>query len=352
MSGRETIMPIDAAALLQEVTERVPCGPSHYDSEELHGDFIKVMALSVLTPEVTLGKETKPAVLPNWLKFIDQASAFFRRSKDLDMAVQLARALLVKEGLEGFLQGVSLIRALLQRYWEAVHPGLRDSDGDYDPDYRLNAINELASDMLLNELRVTSILKHPKFGVFSLRLVEGARGLVPVKDAPAPALVEAVFEEADQDTLQGLQQTVDALVGELAQINSLLDERLGGNTGTKLARLVTELDKIGKLVQSYIRQSGEDIPMQESPDDSAEAELPPVSGARGAVGSGVKNREDVKRQIELICAYYRKYEPSSPIPLLLERARQLVDMDFIELVKNLSPGGITELLKLVGPKTE
>jgi type VI secretion system protein ImpA len=38
-----------------------------------------------------------------------------------------------------------------------------------------------------------------------------------------------------------------------------------------------------------------------------------------------------------VAAFYRSAEPSSPIPLLLERAAGMADRDFLSLLKDMLP---------------
>jgi type VI secretion system protein ImpA len=56
----------------------------------------------------------------------------------------------------------------------------------------------------------------------------------------------------------------------------------------------------------------------------------------------INNRDDVINALERINQYYRKNEPSSPIPLLLDRAKRLVKMDFYEIVQDLAPNGMSQ----------
>lgn len=51
------------------------------------------------------------------------------RSKDLELAVWLAETMLWRHGLAGFLEGLALVRGLLDRYWDQLHP-LPEDDGD------------------------------------------------------------------------------------------------------------------------------------------------------------------------------------------------------------------------------
>jgi type VI secretion system protein ImpA len=49
----------------------------------------------------------------------------------------------------------------------------------------------------------------------------------------------------------------------------------------------------------------------------------------------VASRTDANRLMSLVEAYYRRSEPSSPIPLLIERARLFVDKDFSSLLRDM-----------------
>ena len=51
------------------------------------------------------------------------------RGKDLELGVWLTEVLLWRHGLAGLLEGLALVRAMLDRYWDQLHP-LPD-DGDY-----------------------------------------------------------------------------------------------------------------------------------------------------------------------------------------------------------------------------
>ena len=41
------------------------------------------------------------------------------------------------------------------------------------------------------------------------------------------------------------------------------------------------------------------------------------------------------------CAeWYDRYEPSSPVPILIRRANRLINMDFLEVLRDLAPDGV------------
>jgi type VI secretion system protein ImpA len=53
-----------------------------------------------------------------------------------------------------------------------------------------------------------------------------------------------------------------------------------------------------------------------------------------------------------VCEYYRRYEPSSPVPLLLERAQKLFPLDFFEIVNNLAPDSLSQIQLIVGKRED
>jgi type VI secretion system protein ImpA len=76
------------------------------------------------------------------------------------------------------------------------------------------------------------------------------------------------------------------------------------------------------------------------------SELAPNGAARQAQAGGdgaaahapdVKTRQDAIGYLDEVGAYYRLMEPSSPIPLLTERARSLADRDFLKLLGEMLP---------------
>ncbi|MBN3807358.1 type VI secretion system protein TssA, partial [Paraburkholderia sp. Ac-20336] len=77
------------------------------------------------------------------------------------------------------------------------------------------------------------------------------------------------------------------------------------------------------------------------------------AGAAPAPVSGdITDRQDVIRVLDKICAYYERHEPSSPVPLLLLRARRLVDKSFMEILQDLAPEGMSQARQVGGIENE
>ena len=51
--------------------------------------------------------------------------------------------------------------------------------------------------------------------------------------------------------------------------------------------------------------------------------------------------------MELIIDYYSRHEPGSPIPLVVERAKAWVNMDFLSILNDINPTGAEDAKKVL-----
>ena len=49
-----------------------------------------------------------------------------------------------------------------------------------------------------------------------------------------------------------------------------------------------------------------------------------------------------------LCAYFETHEPASPVPLLLQRAKRLIPMSFVDILRELAPDGLQQAMQSVG----
>jgi type VI secretion system protein ImpA len=58
------------------------------------------------------------------------------------------------------------------------------------------------------------------------------------------------------------------------------------------------------------------------------------------------------RLLDLACQYYRRHEPSSPLPLLVERAQRLAEKNFLDILRDLAPDGVMQAQTIIGNRDE
>ena len=109
------------------------------------------------------------------------------------------------------------------------------------------------------------------------------------------------------------------------------------------------LKEIQKNLTPYAAQGVAET--NETAPTDAESSGTTSSAEAGAPGS-LRSRQDVIRIIDQICEFYRRTEPSSPVPLLLQRARRLVDMDFVQLLTELTPESLNQIKLIAGIRND
>jgi type VI secretion system protein ImpA len=164
---------------------------------------------------------------------------------------------------------------------------------------------------------------------------------------PTTAAIEAAFTDGDLPEMQQLAERVQGGIAAARQMMTSLNEQTGAADGIQLSALIEPMVRIeGVLAQQLLRlgvttgsDGGEAV--------GGEAGAP---GAKAAPADGeINSREDVVRMLDRICLYYARCEPSSPIPLLLRRAKRLTSASFMEILRDLAPAGIDQAETIGGP---
>ncbi|SHN13379.1 type VI secretion system protein TssA [Roseibium suaedae] len=342
--------------LLQSFGDDAPCGEDMtYDAA-----FTTLELANQPGEERVVGDSVIKAEDPDFQEVIRQACELLASTKDLRIAVMLANAALREDGLQGLDEVLSYIRRCLEDYWDSVHPQL-DEDDDNDPTMRVNAILGLTDrETVLTSLRLAPLTDSRAFGRFSLRDLLIADGEVPVPAGmdtpPTPQTVSAAFQDTDPETLASLAAAAASCTGHVKAIAAVFDAEAGAFS-PDLAPLQKMLFDIGKRLSAYAvedfpeadEEFAEDDAFETGDGDGAPSQAPararaPVSSApAGAITSP----EDVKRTIDRILDYYARHEPSSPLPILLQRARRLINADFLTIMRDMAPLGV-ENVALIG----
>jgi len=55
-----------------------------------------------------------------------------------------------------------------------------------------------------------------------------------------------------------------------------------------------------------------------------------------------ESRQDAIRALDAAAEFFRRNEPSSPIPMFLERAKRLVSKDFLEVLADIAPDAVAQ----------
>ena len=339
---------MDVPMLLAAVSPTSPCG----EDLEYDADFLHLERTARGQPERSMGDAILPAEAPDWRSVQQQCLDLLARSKDLRVTHLLVQSTLALDGLPGLASTLTLISALLQQYWPHLHPRL-DADDDNDPTVRINALAGLTSDTSIRLLRESILTRSRAFGPVSLRAAFNASGLQSFagESLGADHLAGAMLD-SDPEQLEQVREALNQARSAAEAIEQQVNEQVGSASGVDLSALKQPLKMALQVLAQHAPQSS-DSPAPQSVDEQPDnAPAPAVAATAAKVSGEISNREDVLRSLDRLLAYYSRHEPSSPLPMLLKRAKNLVHADFESIVRNLIPDGMSQFENLRGPDGE
>jgi type VI secretion system protein ImpA len=334
----------DLEALLEPVAGEAPAGVDLDGTLELNA-----LELASAEPETAVVKGVELEDDRNWREIRGKAGKLLQSSKDLRVAVTLTRSLLQQEGFTGYCAGVCFVSELAQRYWDAIYPQLDPVEGDAIT--RINALQELVSGPMLEQLRVATLFDAEKVGKVTVNdlLLAATHPLGRPELMRSPShLVFAAIEALGGGARAQLQLLREARE-QLAALSQLVADKTGLHL--QLGSIVRSakkdpaglLDAVDETLSAELARLDKDAAQASAKEQDADD----GETSRGRSGD-ITRREDVIAMLERICAYYARVEPSSPVPLLLQRAKRLATMDFLEIIRDLADQGLPQVGAIAG----
>lgn len=339
---------IDVESLLAPVDADRVCGTElDYDA-----DYLTLERSVEGQPERQYGDTVIPAEGPDWSLVLRQASSLLGRSKDFRLTVFIARALTRKHGLIGAAEGLKLTLELALRHWSEAYPALM-VDGEDDPLPRGNALSSLtAAGGLLGDLRATA-LPTRQIGSLELGILEKvAAGRDTTGSAP---IARHQIEPLLQEEIGHGNPHLAALL-ELRATAHALDrfcrEQMGASEAPDLHALTAWLDLVFPPHLQRKAAGGDAAAATDDAETPTEDNMSAAAPAGAALGGGVPRRaltrQDAVQMLDAVCKFLEETEPANPAPLLIRRARGLIGMDFLQILRELAPDGLAQAELLAG----
>ncbi len=76
----------------------------------------------------------------------------------------------------------------------------------------------------------------------------------------------------------------------------------------------------------------------------------PAAAVRTADWRSVQlsSRADAQLMLEKVKHYFAQHEPSHPAPLMIDRVQRLIELDFMDIIRDLAPDGVHQLENIFG----
>lgn len=332
---------IDIEALLAPTAEEPPCGPDlEYDAA-----FFALDQAARGKPEQQFGETVIPAEEPDWPEVCNAAIPLFSRSKDLRVALLLARGWVHTMGFPGLLPGLLLIRQLLDRYWDGVHPRLDPDEGN-DPTMRMNALAPLTDiEAVIHDLRGAFVVDSRQHGTVTVRDAEIALGKLPPREG-----AEAISQGQIQTVIAAVAAEDPSIIGRIGEtiaaarsLSVLLSDKVGADRAPDFKPLLATLSAVEQV-----------CPAAQAAGIKGEAAIEAVTAAGEArpISGDIRSRQDALLMIDKIVSYFEHNEPTNPAPLLLKRAKRLMNMNFVDIIKDMVPESVHQIEMIAGMSRE
>jgi type VI secretion system protein ImpA len=191
-----------------------------------------------------------------------------------------------------------------------------------------------------------------------------ARGVGPIRVrdiAIAHNTLTAVGGEAGysmaqvQGGLEAIQSerpdAIQAALGVPAlveQLKKLISERTGRADAFDLDPLRAIARVLQKACASASGSPADAAAAQDS-GDAADTQASGAAAARPAAARGeIQSRQDAVQMLDRVIRYLEQAEPGNPAPLLIERAKKLIGVSFLEIMANLAPNAMDTIETVTG----
>jgi type VI secretion system ImpA family protein len=366
---------IDLEALLAPIPGENPSG----ESLRYEGTYDTIQEQLREDDNLEQGDWKREAKTADWRGCIATASeALAAKSKDLQIATWLTRALVKRHGFAGLRDSLQLLRELQERFWDSLYPELEDGEVEFRAG-PLDGLNtslpvlirqaalaesgngETYSWLQWNEARtVDNLARQNQEEALQAALADGKITGEQFNKAVA-ATPRAFYETLFEDVWQSRE--------ECERLDRVSDEKFG-RAAPSLVEIKKAIEECHDLISRIRREKREregikdddGVVLAESPNGpesglsqpSAPSLVTPLRSGNARLEP--QDRADALRRLEAVAVFFRRTEPHSPVSYLVQRAARWGQMpleDWLqEVVKSEDVlSYIRETLGIKGPNS-
>jgi type VI secretion system protein ImpA len=340
-------MALDIAALVAPLDDNAPSGPDlSYDNErvEIESAFERSVSVDNNADDDTT----------DWRGVIGQITDQAERTRDMWLPIYLMRAAAASKRFDLIVEGAQLLAGLVEERWGDVHPQL-DEYGFIGRKTPCESLTRTAE--FTGPLSRVPLIEHPRLGRFS------GEDLIRFRDQGASAenygMFRKVIEDMPAEDLQAVLGSVDTLVTAIRRVDGVMTANAEGDTATNFRPTYDLLDTIRNALAVHV-PGAEPEPVEQSDAQDgwlsepghADLDFSTASIASGPGFSGtIRSRDEAVRALDAICAYFAAFEPGSPVPLALTRAREWIGLDFMSVLQDIAPNSLGEAGAILRSRT-
>jgi type VI secretion system protein ImpA len=289
------------------------------------------------------GQDQRPADWKLVLKLAGDALA--TKSKDLQLAAWYTEALLNRDGVGGLLEGLELMRGLLDAFWDELWPEIEDGDAEFraapldwvgqylNLTVRLTPVT--AAGHTIDQYQDSRKVPYESEVENDWDKQEKRRQDLEAGRLP-PESVDKAFDETPKAWYKQLVADTDASIEAVGALQEVSDAKFG-NASPSFSKLRGALDEVRvqavRLLAIKLERDPDPVDAEPVvPALEAEAVVGDASTAAGMAGSGSqtaveggalsptpKSVEDASARVAAAARYLRSRAPTEPAPYLMLR---------------------------------
>lgn len=341
---------VDINGLLQPVSEASPAGSDIREDSSPTSPYYSIKDArnaARAAERNSMFDGGSPEATESWRKVIALAPDILKnQAKDLEVACWYSEALIRRHGFQGLRDSFSLIRQLIEQYWDNLYP-MPDEDGMETRVAPLAGLNgEGAEGVLIAPIRNVNITEGSSIGPFNFWQYQQALDVQKITDeeqrsAKADKLgfnlddIERAVSESSEQFYVDLRDDLEAAIAEFRKASRLLDGHCGTHHAPPTSNIITTLENsLGAVKYLGKNKLPAEVVTEEGTTSAAAG---PAAAAGGTVQGALQSRADAFRKLTEISEFFRKTEPHSPLSYILARAVKWGDMPLNELIMELIP---------------
>jgi type VI secretion system protein ImpA len=325
---------IDLEVLLQPISDENPSG----ESLRYSGIYDQIAEARRADENLNQGEWVTDLKVADYGKVIDLAiPALSTQTKDLQIGVWVAEALVMKHGLAGFRDSLLMLHGFHERFWETLHPEIDEGDMEargnamswFDTNCALalrtapftgakgyNYINFEESRKYEFPDNIDS-LPSEEAGKFNLLKAEAEKNR-----SVTMAMWNAEKAQTRRAAMESINFTLEECSTALSDLNRIVEEKYDRNQTPGFSELRKMLDNIQDPVKKLLEEKRLEEPDEIEAEAAAESGDETGGAARGdgSVAGAISNRRDALRRLGEIAVFFQNTEPHSPVSYLVQRA--------------------------------
>lgn len=345
---------INTEALLAPIADENPAG----ESLQYAGLYDEIREARRADEQFTQGEWRRENKLADWRAVVELAThALETRTKDLQVAVWLAEALVKQEGFAGLRDSLRLVRNLQERFWHELYPEIEDGDLEARANSLAWMDRQLA--LAIKEIEITNGIGDLQYNFHQYEdakrfdIPEDSSNLdsselerltaLKTQAAAEGKITGEQWRAARKTTRRAFVETTYAVLNEswseFQALDSVMDSHFGDQT-PGLGALRRALEEIREVVEKLVREKRIEEPDAASStgDENSNGDATYMDagddGAGFAIGAGggvafsgaIRSRAEAFQRLAEVARFFRQTEPHSPVPYLVERAIKWGDM--------------------------